>query len=62
MPSDEDEDIPSDRSEHEGDERDKHLRMLAGITGMPSEAFNGEICLSIIGKKNSLICSYIYLN
>jgi len=45
VPSDDDEDIPLDQSEDEGDEGDKHLRMLEGITGMPSEAFDGEICL-----------------
>ncbi|XP_008784750.2 uncharacterized protein C57A7.06 [Phoenix dactylifera] len=43
VPSDdeEDEDIPSDKSDEE-EERDRHLRMLQGITGMPGEAFEGK--------------------
>ncbi|KAJ6815061.1 uncharacterized protein M6B38_134695 [Iris pallida] len=44
VPSDEDEDIVSERSdgEEEEEEGDKHTRMLEGITGMPGGAFNGE--------------------
>ncbi|KAG1338720.1 putative U3 small nucleolar RNA-associated protein 14 [Cocos nucifera] len=41
VPSDDEEDegIPSDKSDEE-EEGDRHLRMLQGITGMPTEAFD----------------------
>ncbi|ONK62915.1 uncharacterized protein A4U43_C07F9440 [Asparagus officinalis] len=42
VPSDDDEDIPSDQSDNDDEEGDKHLRMLEGITGMPSQAFDGK--------------------
>lgn len=45
MPSDDD--IPSE----DGEDGDKHLRMLEGITGLPSQAFEGEL----LKNKNLII-------
>lgn len=46
MPSDEgeeeDEEITSNRSDDDGEEGEKHLRMLQEVTGMPAEAFDGN--------------------
>lgn len=44
-----DEDVPSDDEmddeipSEDGQDGDKHLRMLEGITGLPSQAFEGEL-------------------
>lgn len=52
VPSDDDEDIPSDSDRSDDDKGDKHLRMLEGITGLPSEAFDGK-------EKKGVVLAYL---